>query len=413
MPRSLSSAHSFGAIFQRLQQPVGDPVTARQDSTRLAQLALQVEFSTIPVYLSGMYSISDKASTAYQALRTVVMEEMFHLNQAANLVVALGGLPRLTGDAAPVYPGYLPQANQNTTPLLGLFRASPQVFESVYSAIESPAPAGAPAQGDQYDSIAQLYEALVAALHRYESARIDSFCPPATEGRQRTDIYLGKFGGTVIEVTDIASALRGIEQIVQQGEGVVPARSPLVPTEPFGAYNHYGQRTDGTYGPILGTPLELSHFSRFRQVAMSPLPFPATLPIVSNPREADYSNPAAQALSQAFNGAYSVMLRAFEMSFRTGPDPYFGLVLDLMHQVLPQLALSLMTTPALQGGDATVGPTAAPTWSYLDDVPLSQVDQQMQRLGRSPVPGLPKVAQDSLRQALDGWKRLVIPATPC
>ena len=40
-----------------------------------------------------------------KALRSDVMEEMFHIHQAANLVVALGALPRFTGQAAPESPG--------------------------------------------------------------------------------------------------------------------------------------------------------------------------------------------------------------------------------------------------------------------------------------------------------------------
>lgn len=401
MPQRLRSARPFQGLFQRLRQSDGD----RRPLQEAAQLALQVEFATIPVYLTGMYSISDTGSTAYQALRAVVMEEMFHVNQAANLVVALGALPRFTGNAAPTYPGYLPQSNESTTPLLGLVRASRDVFESLYAAIESPAPAGAPPQGDQYDTIAQLYDALKDGILAYPG---NPFEAPAPEGRQRTDIYLGKFGGHVIEVTDVKSALLGIEEIVKQGEGTVPARKPLVDMQPFGAYNHYGTRTDGTYGPILGTPYELSHFSRFRQVSVSKEPFPETLPITSNPNEEDYSNPSAQHLSQLFDNAYSVMLKAFELSFRAGPDPYFGVVLDTMHQVLPNLARSLMTTAAFDGGNSSVGPNATPAWRWRPDAVLDQTGQRLRQLSAQPPAGLPPAAQAHVAQASDAWQRLVV-----
>ncbi|NDY92837.1 ferritin-like domain-containing protein [Ideonella livida] len=400
MPSSLRSARPFGALFQHLRS---DAPTLT-DLQHAAQLALQVEFTTIPVYLSGMYSITDKGSTAYQALRAVVMEEMFHVNQAANLVIALGALPRFTGDAAPHYPGYLPHANEATTPLLGLYRASPDVFSNVYAAIETPAPAGAPAQADRYDTIAQLYEALVQGLMRYPG---DPFATPAAEGRQRTDIYLGKFGGTVLQVSDMDSALRGIQQIVEQGEGRVPAGAPLVPQEPFGTYNQYGIRTDGTYGPILGTPLELSHFSRFRQVSLSSDPFPPTLPISSNPADEAFGNPLAQALSRSFNNAYSVMLHAFEQSFTAGMgDPYFGVVLNLMHQVLPQLALALMSTPAQQGGDASVGPNAAPTWRYLPQARMPGLRHAFQHLHQVVAGGAPAAVRQAVDQAQDGLDKL-------
>lgn len=383
-------ARSFGTLYRALQDNAGD----RQALQEMAQLALRVEFSTIPVYLSGMYSIADKASLPYQTLRSVVMEEMFHLNLAANLVVALGGLPRFTGKQAPVYPGPMPDGNPDTTPQLGLYRASPQVFDKVFSAIERPAPIGAPPQANHYDSIAQLYEAVVRAIKDFPG---NPFEHPAAEGVQRTDIYLGKFGGTVARVVDKDSAYHAITQIVQQGEGTVPANGqPLVPTEPFGTYNHYGQRTDGTYGPIVGTPFEMSHFIKFRQIALSSDPFPPTLPITSNPREGAFSSQAARGLSHLFNMAYSAMLHAFELTFqRTEHDPFFGVVLNLMHQALPQLALALMNTPAHDGGDPSVGPNAAPTWTYLPHARLSDMPAEVAKV-QAMGAALPDEVQEAL-----------------
>lgn len=327
-----------------------------------AQLAIQVEFTTIPAYLTALYSITDTASNAYQTLRSVAMEEMFHVNQAANILVGLGGFPKFTGHYAPSYPGYLPHANPKTTPLVGLFRASPEVFENVFAAIETPAPADALPEGDNYNTIAQLYEALKQGVHKFNGNPFDS----ATLSRQRTDIYLGKFGGDVLTVVDKSSFDQAVIQIVKQGEGTVPLSAPLEPIQQYGAYNHYGTRTDGTYGPILGTPFELSHFKKFRQVAMDSANFPNTLPILSNPCSEDYSNPLAKQLDTDFNDYYSFMLEAFELTFseKDGSDWYFWIVLNIMHQILPNLARSLMTTPIFKNGDANVGPNASPTWTY-------------------------------------------------
>jgi hypothetical protein len=349
-------------LFSRL---VATPSLA--DLQAAAQLALQVEFSTIPVYLSGLYSISQRDNAAYQALRSVVIEEMFHFNQAANILVALGGQPRITGSYAPSYPTYLPQANPDTTPFLGLYRASVDVFANVYAAIETPAAFGAPAQGEHYDTIAQLYAALRDGIIAYPGNPFEHTAPGA---RQRTDIYIGKFGGRPICVTDKDTAFAGLEQIVKQGEGTVPATSPLDPIQQFGAYEHYGERTDGTYGPIMGTPFEMSHFSKFRHVSLNKTGFPATLPIVSNPSISQFTNPEAVQLADLFNAAYTKLLVALENSFKVpapgDPDPFFGAALDLMHQVMPNLADALMSTPAHTNGDASVGPNAAPTWTCLE-----------------------------------------------
>jgi hypothetical protein len=109
-------------------------------SLSLAYTPIQVEFTTIPAYLTALYSITDKTSSAYQALRSVVVEEMFHLNQVANLLVGIGGRPKLTGSATPTYPAYLPSASTTATPYVGLYRASQAVFRNVFMAIETPAP---------------------------------------------------------------------------------------------------------------------------------------------------------------------------------------------------------------------------------------------------------------------------------
>ena len=60
-------------------------------------MALQLEFSTIPVYGTALYSITDTSSLAFQHLKSVMIEEMYHVNQAANLLVAVGGKPCFTG----------------------------------------------------------------------------------------------------------------------------------------------------------------------------------------------------------------------------------------------------------------------------------------------------------------------------
>ncbi|MDH0868142.1 ferritin-like domain-containing protein, partial [Mitsuaria sp. GD03876] len=360
-PRAAPASPSFGELHRTLRQHPGDRATLQ----RLAQMALQVEFATIPVYLTGMYSIADTASAAYQTLRSVVIEEMFHLNLAANLVVGLGALPKFSGSAAPVYPGPMPGANPATTPMIGLFRASPAVFSNVYAAIERPAPPDAPAQDDHFDTIAQLYLALRDGILQSPE---DPFQHPGGEGRQRTDIYIGAFGGETRPIVDRDAALFAIQQIVQQGEGVITRNGqPMDSTEPFGAYNHYGRRSDGTYGPILGTPLELSHFIKFREISLSQSPFPATLPMTSNPDASQFTNPEAQRLAATFDEAYSLMLHAFERAFMAGGgDPYFSVVLNLMHAVLPSLAVQLMSTPAHVGGDSKVGPNAAPCWRYRE-----------------------------------------------
>lgn len=340
------------------------------------QSAVQLELTTIPPYLCALYSIIDKTSDAYQALRSVVIEEMFHLNQAANLLVAVGGKPKLTGAAAPKYPSYLPSASRTQTPYVGLYRASLQVFEKVFMAIEMPAPYDAPAEHQNYKTIGQFYKAIEEGLKRcvakYGEAKVFHEAPGY---RQRSDIYLGKFGGQAVAVSNLKIAQFAICQIMEQGEGAVDPTRTLVPDQPFGAYNYYGSRIDGTYGPILGTPFELSHYFKFKRIADSGN-FPDTNPVVSNPRIADIKNPATKKLAVTFNKYYSIVLKTIEQSFltpRSAHDLYFEVALPLMHNHLPQLAQELMTNLVVTKGDPSVGPNAAPTFEYDPSATISDI----------------------------------------
>ncbi len=66
------------------------------------QAAVDLEFWTIPFYLSALYSIKNPASEAYQLIQSVAYQEMLHVELAANLANAYGLSPKFD---APVYEG--------------------------------------------------------------------------------------------------------------------------------------------------------------------------------------------------------------------------------------------------------------------------------------------------------------------
>ena len=90
---------------------------------QLLQTAIQVEHSTIPLYLSAQYSIvqnfGDSNSNsnsnnewASQLIHSVVVEEMLHMTMAANALNAVGGAPSIDDpDFAPDYPVVMPFVN--------------------------------------------------------------------------------------------------------------------------------------------------------------------------------------------------------------------------------------------------------------------------------------------------------------
>lgn len=66
------------------------------------QYAVDLELWTIPFYMSAMYSIKDKNTQAYQLIRSIVNQEMLHLQCAANIANAFGLSPKIN---VPVYEG--------------------------------------------------------------------------------------------------------------------------------------------------------------------------------------------------------------------------------------------------------------------------------------------------------------------
>lgn len=75
------------------------------------QYAIDLEFWTIPFYLSAMYSIKDPSHWIYRLIQSVVYQEMLHVELASNVANAYGLSPKFS---APVYKGQaIPHLNFN------------------------------------------------------------------------------------------------------------------------------------------------------------------------------------------------------------------------------------------------------------------------------------------------------------
>jgi hypothetical protein len=73
------------------------------------QGALELELSTLPPYLCGLYALKDQSSDAATAIRNIVYNEMCHFGLSCNLLRATGAQPRIfDGFDSVVYPGPLP-----------------------------------------------------------------------------------------------------------------------------------------------------------------------------------------------------------------------------------------------------------------------------------------------------------------
>ena len=115
--------------------------------------AIAVELSTIPPYLTALFSIKPGKNAAAGAIvRSVVIEEMLHLSLACNMLNAVDGRPRLPA-ALLRYPSPMPMGigdepgNEFCVSLAKLSEDSIQTFMTIEEPehpIEFPTRRGAP-----------------------------------------------------------------------------------------------------------------------------------------------------------------------------------------------------------------------------------------------------------------------------
>ncbi|WP_416974164.1 ferritin-like domain-containing protein [Streptomyces sp. 4F14] len=192
------------------------------------QLAIGLELSTIPVYLTALYSIKEGTNTeAAQTIRSVVMEEMLHMTLAANVLNALGEKPStqpvtFRGKAVKPVPEY-----PATNPLvsgIGELVLAPFTPEAVKSFVRIEAPFhGAKSLkdvervADKYATIGEFYTAISTALDDKSKVCKDKDFKDRNQVAA-THYYGG--AGHAIRVTDRTSALAAIKMIVDEGEGM-------------------------------------------------------------------------------------------------------------------------------------------------------------------------------------------------
>ena len=189
------------------------------------QLAVQLEFATIPLYLTSLYTIMDHCNVeAYAVMRNIIVQEMLHFAQAANTLIAIGGEVKIDSeDVVPHYPttglpgGVLP----NLTLTLEKFTMK-HLYEN-FMALEVPAYTTVPKPQEHWNTIGQFYSEIQLCMVALGEG---SFETPRADMQVEWPWDTPTDVGTLYKVTNLESAKRAIEQIVEQGEGA-SAHSPV------------------------------------------------------------------------------------------------------------------------------------------------------------------------------------------
>jgi hypothetical protein len=192
------------------------------------QKAIELEHSTIPPYLTAMFSLKPGTNLEIAGLiRSIVIQEMLHMTISANILIAIGGRPQINRKHfIPDYPGHLPM---NIGDLwVGIEAFSIPLVENVFMSIEQPeeevpVEKTLAAAGEEYATIGQFYDAIKEQIQRLGSSIfVDTNAPPQVVASQWFP------PGKLFPITGPDSACRAIDIIKIEGEGTSldPFQSP-------------------------------------------------------------------------------------------------------------------------------------------------------------------------------------------
>ena len=310
------------------------------DARAMLQMAIGVEFGTLPPYLYALYSI--KAGTnveATQKLRSVGLQEMIHMCLVCNMLNALGGDPIITPQAYPApLPGDIGAAGQRLTlHLLPFSKAAVKQGMDIEQPEDIPdiPVAEAVATGARVVTIGQYYRALDDYL---------ATLPEAKWQRGRNQITDDQFfAGQIYPIGSYADAHKAIGEIVSEGEG---AKND--PIDFQGEYAHYYR-----FGELYNERT-LTKANNPQGYTWGPsrigVDYDSVYPAISDPGLHDFSveTPGAQAAQSGCNQAFSQMIDALHRAV-AGKAGALGEAVRSMYR-LRMASIKAFQTPLRDGG---------------------------------------------------------------
>jgi Ferritin-like len=291
----------------------------------MLQTAIALEASTLPPYLAAMFSLEVQNYTAYNLIRSVVMEEMVHMAIASNTLAALGGTPQIA--SLPLrYPMQGLPGGAEADLHIGLTQLSrPQLAN--FMRIERPVfLLGDDVRDETYASIGEVYERIREAIRSNAPAVRDAVAAGGPANQVGDNIGFT----TVIpspDVDPVDQLLHGIGVIVEQGEGA-SCESLFTGDESEDEESHYARFAELYYGAKYDEPngeLELTLDTEPEFFRGRPVPWPRVINTLAVPadgyRRLLALDPNAAAVNtdlEAFDRAYTDILTGLHAVW-TGP----------------------------------------------------------------------------------------------
>ncbi|MFF9094438.1 ferritin-like protein [Streptomyces sp. NPDC014802] len=296
------------------------------------QVAVELELFTIPPYLCGWWSVKDRSSDAARLIRRIIDDEMYHLGVVCNLLVAVGGQPRIRA-AAPTYPGPPPGGvrAEVTVYLSGLTRS---LVHDVMMAIEAPeAPL---ARNDSpTPTVGSFYGAVLKGFWTVA---------PELSARGQLSAHIGS--DELRPVENILDVERCIDIIREQGEGTSSSPADSFADDHPAHYYAFS---------------EIYHGRQLRETEAgwtytgAPVPFPDARPMARVP-DGGWVRPSepVQRLLDRFDTTYTTVLNSLDAAWAGGGNRALGAAVHAM-RALEEPAVRLMET-AIPGTRSTYGP---------------------------------------------------------
>ena len=327
------------------------------------QTAIELEHSTIPPYLTANFTLINTGNDEiYNLIGSILGEEMLHLSIACNILNAIGGNPVLNKPGfIPRYPGTLP-GGVETGLQVPLEKFSKELVANVFMVIEEPekpidiktlkASAGGSTIGEFYTAIKNTIKLLEDAAQAKGKTIFT--------GNAKEQMTYEKFypSSVLFPIVDKDTALRGIDIIIDQGEGTTI--DPFVnPNDDSGGVEpaHYYRFEEIYKGKTLQKNPAGGYLFGEPAIPFNPEKIPNMWP---NPKMNDYPKDSqAYINSKFFNYNYTSLLNSLHLTFNGQPhqiNTAMGIMFSLRLYALKLLAIPDPNHP---------GYVAGPSFEYV------------------------------------------------
>jgi len=336
------------------------------------EAAVQLELSVIPPYMCALYTIKPNTNEgSVQIIRSVLAEEMLHLINSANVLNAVGGTPRVASpDVVPRYPTYLPDGEKAF--LVHLLPFSQAAIDQALKVEQPSRPNAGPAISPRrepmrlkiaelgYPTVGEFYQSIIDGLRYLVEKHGEPAIFTGDVARQVTPEFYYAGGGRPIVVTNLDSAVRALDEVIDQGEGISPSMydgdgdlAHFFRLYQIHCNRYYVRSRDeamastaripiaGSYPEPTGAPVGVS--------------FVDAIPMHPDPVIDDYPPGELRDIAIAFSRSYTQLLQTIERAL-TGEPAALLVAVPMMFDIKWQ-AFAILNNPWPDSAAIHAGPT--------------------------------------------------------